>query len=292
MTIREAKSIVDRYEMKSVMSPDEEFLLIEAFNYIIDETRDSDYMIRLGGYYYEQKDFDLALKYYEMADSYGNPWAPEGLGYIWYYGRTGEVDYKKAFEYYSKASENGFLRSRMKIADMYRNGYYVEKDYDKYCELIEELYKLSMDGYGWDEANDIGFRLAKIRKEQGRTEEAIELLEDAKSYLASKLVDNPFFGDMNVMNWIVNDLYELTEIDKADLDLYDLYRLMKEPCEVVFRYSEDDYTVRATREDDGSVSVRFGDKWYRDIDEFFKKAEIDGERIPVLYPYIYALREA
>lgn len=292
MTIREAKSIVDRYEMKSVMSPDEEFLLIEAFNYIIDETRDSDYMIRLGGYYYEQKDFDLALKYYEMADSYGNPWAPEGLGYIWYYGRTGEVDYKKAFEYYSKASENGFLRSRMKIADMYRNGYYVEKDYDKYCELIEELYRLSMDGYGWDEANDIGFRLAKIRKEQGRTEEAIELLEDAKSYLASKLVDNPFFGDMNVMNWIVNDLYELTEIDKADLDLYDLYRLMKEPCEVVFRYSEDDYTVRATREDDGSVSVRFGDKWYRDIDEFFKKAEIDGERIPVLYPYIYALREA
>lgn len=292
MTIREAKSIVDRYEMKSVMSPDEEFLLIEAFNYIIDETRDSDYMIRLGGYYYEQKDFDLALKYYEMADSYGNPWAPEGLGYIWYYGRTGEVDYKKAFEYYSKASENGFLRSRMKIADMYRNGYYVEKDYDKYCELIEELYRLSMDGYGWDEANDIGFRLAKIRKEQGRTEEAIELLEDAKSYLASKLVDNPFFGDMNVMNWIVNDLYELTEIDKADLDLYDLYRLMKEPCEVVFRYSEDDYTVRATREDDGSVSVRFGDKWYRDIDEFFKKAEIDGERIPLLYPYIYALREA
>ena len=89
MTIREAKRIVDEYELKSVLSPDEEFILIEAFNYIIEEAKDPRYMVRLGGYYYEQKDFDLALKYYEMADSYGDGWAPEGLGYIWYYGRTG-----------------------------------------------------------------------------------------------------------------------------------------------------------------------------------------------------------
>ena len=111
MTIREAKDIVEKHELKSVLSPDEEFMLTEAFNYIIEETKDPRYMVRLVGYYYEQKNFDPALKYYEMADSYGDKWAPEGLGYIWCYGRTGEKDYEKAFNYYSKAAKNGFLRS-------------------------------------------------------------------------------------------------------------------------------------------------------------------------------------
>ena len=87
MTIREAENIVEELEYKSVLTDDEEFMLIEAFNYLIEQTKNSLWMIKLGGYYYGHKDFDLALKYYELADSYGNEWAPEGLGYIWYYGR-------------------------------------------------------------------------------------------------------------------------------------------------------------------------------------------------------------
>ena len=38
-----------------------------------------------GGYYYEQKHFDLELKYYEMAASMDHDAAYECLGYIWYY---------------------------------------------------------------------------------------------------------------------------------------------------------------------------------------------------------------
>ena len=62
---------------------DEEFLLTEAFDFLIEKTHDTRWMVGLGGYFYGQKKFDLALKYYEMADSYGDRWAPEGLGYIW-----------------------------------------------------------------------------------------------------------------------------------------------------------------------------------------------------------------
>ncbi len=80
MTIDEAKKIVDEYEYKSVLSEDEEFMLTEAMNYLIEKTKDTEWMVRLGGHYYEKKDFDLALKYYEMADSYGDSWAPEGAG--------------------------------------------------------------------------------------------------------------------------------------------------------------------------------------------------------------------
>lgn len=98
MTIPEAKDIINKYELKSILSPEEKFMMTEAFDFMIAETKGPRYMVRLGGYYYEQKKFDLALKYYEVADRFGEPWAPEGLGYIWYYGRTGEKDYEKAFK--------------------------------------------------------------------------------------------------------------------------------------------------------------------------------------------------
>ena len=290
MTISEAKKIIEKYEFKSVLSPEEEFMMTEAFDYLIDQTKDPQYMVRLGGYYYEQKNFDLALKYYEMADSFGDKWAPEGLGYIWYYGRTGEKDYEKAFRYYSRAAENGYIRSAMKVADMYKNGYYVEKDYEKYCELIEDLYNQVNDSFGWNVKNDIYIRLARIRKSQGRTEEAISLLLDARNYLRAKLQYDPFFGDLNVMKWTTEELYELIDIDLSDLGLYDLYYLMKEPCKVAFTYDGKTYEVEAVEEKDG-ISIRFGDKWYRSIDDFFLKATINGERVPVLQPLFYDFRK-
>ena len=112
---------------KSPLTEDEEFEYTEILAYLIEETKDTDYMVELGGFYYERRAFDKALKYYEMAYAYGNEWVSEGLGYIWYYGRTGEVDYEKAFRYYSKAAELGNLRSRIKVADMYKKRIFCRK---------------------------------------------------------------------------------------------------------------------------------------------------------------------
>lgn len=286
MTINEAREIVDKYEYKSVLSDDEEFMLIEAMDFLIEETKDPKWMVRLGGYYYDKKDFDLALKYYEMADSYGDEWAPEGLGYIWYYGRTGEKDYKKAFEYYTRAAKNGSLTSEMKIADMYKNGYYVEKDYDKYVDMIEKLYVKSRKIGGYGAKVDIFVRLARIRKEQGDNDEALRLLLDAKSMLADELEFNQFFGDLNVMKWLTEDMYTVTEFDRADFDLYDLYYLFREPVMVRFRYEGKEYEIEAVQEDEG-VAINFDGKWFKTVDDFFRKAELDGVRLPVLYYRLY-----
>jgi len=48
------------------------------------------------------------------------------------------------------------------------------------------------------------------------------------------------------------------------------------------------YIIEETK--DTRYMVRLGGRWYRDIDEFFKKAEKDGERIPVLYSEISAVK--
>ena len=47
MTIEEAEKIVDEYEFKSVTTPDEDFMLTEAMEFLIDKTKDTKWMVRL-----------------------------------------------------------------------------------------------------------------------------------------------------------------------------------------------------------------------------------------------------
>ena len=290
MTIKEARAIYNKYSYKSVLTDDEEFMMIEALEFLIEETKDTQWMVALGGYYYALREFDLALKYYEMADTYGDRWAPEGLGYIWYYGRTGEKDYEKAFKYYSKAASNGFLKSKIKVADMYKNGYGVKKDLDKYRKIIEEAYPLVEDSdFSGAPKSEIFTRLAGIRKEEGNTDEALRLYLEAKVFQARRISFNPFFGDLNIMKWLVEDIYTIIEPDMTDLDLYDLYHVLKTPVKIGFNYEGEEYIVESV-EENGRVHVKFGDKWYEDIDDFFKKATIDNERLPVLYYSLYAFK--
>ena len=145
MTIFEANKIRNNYYQLTNPTDDDRFLYTEALDFLISETKSPDVMVELGAFYYEQKRFDLALKYYELAAEYDNIYAISDLGYIWYYGRTGSIDYEKAFHYFDKARKMGDLVAAYKVADMYRNGYYVEKDPDKYKAIIEELYSQLQD---------------------------------------------------------------------------------------------------------------------------------------------------
>ena len=273
---------------KSPLTEDEEFEYTEILAYLIEETKDTDYMVELGGFYYERRVFDKALKYYEMAYAYGNEWVSEGLGYIWYYGRTGEVDYEKAFHYYSKAAELGNLRSRIKVADMYKNGYFVEKDYAKYTEIIEESKHLVENARYLNEPfPEIYTRLARIRKEQKRYEEAADLYLQAKNFLAERILYTHFFGDRNVMKWLTEDLYTIIPFNETDFDLFDLYYLLKTPVTVTFRYESRKYTVRSTETEEGTA-VEFAGRWFRTIDDFFAKAVINGKVLTDYYRDLYA----
>ena len=136
MTITESKRLVSDYYKISLPDEEDDFRFTEALGFIIETNRDPQAMMELGGWYYDKKIFDLALKYYEMAAEYKYEGAYVCLGYIWYYGRTGERDFEKAFKYYSLAADAGDYEAAYKVADMYKNGYYVEKDEEKYKSLI------------------------------------------------------------------------------------------------------------------------------------------------------------
>ncbi|MBR2751803.1 MAG: sel1 repeat family protein [Clostridiales bacterium] len=274
MDKKQARNIVERFYRKSNPTEDDNFVFTEALGFLIETEKDPRAMMELGGYYYELRNFDLALKYYNMAaeSDYEEAW--ECLGYVWYYGRTGTKDYKKAFEYFSKCMDKGNVVATYKVADMFKNGYYVEKDEEKYEKLIESLYPRVKNARNLGQSlPEVFTRLAKIRVKQGKKTEAVDLYLRAKDFLAQRISYNAFFGNLNIMNWLICDLYDLIEFDEDDFDFFDLYYLLKKPCVVQFYYARNKYTVEAQMEDENCV-IRFGDKWYRDVSDFIAKATI------------------
>ncbi len=287
MTILEAKRICSDYYYNTHPTDEDTFLYTEALRFLIEETKDADYMVELGGLYYESRQFDLALKYYELAAEYDNLYAISNLGYIWYYGRTGEKNYEKAFYYFDKARQMGDLVAAYKVADMYKNGYYVDKDYEKYKAIIEELYPKVQDAWHSNAPlPEVATRLARIYVEEGKTYAALTLYDQAVEFLAMRIQEHPFFGDLNIMKWTIEEIYKLREFDKEDMWLYDLYYLLISPVKVKFSFEDDAHEVEAV-EEDGAVVIRFDDKWFRTVDDFFQKAELDGELLTMRYEELY-----
>ena len=291
MTVREAREIVARFDgLDSPPSEEETFLFTEAMSFLIEKERRPADMMRLGGHYYAHRQFDLALKYYEMAAELDHEEADECLGYIWYYGRTGVRDFKKAFEYFSRMMERGHLVATYKVADMYRNGYYVEKNPAKYKEMIEALYPKVRDArYLHEPLPEVFTRLARIRVEEGRKEEAVTLYLHAKDFLAQRLSHNSFFGDLNIMEWLIDDLYAIREFDPDDFDFYDIYHLLKRPCRVSFRLDDKPLLLESAPEGD-ECRCAFEGRRYRARRDFFKNAVVDGRLLLSAYNELYGFR--
>lgn len=280
MTRDEARKIEKEFFEKSNPSEADEFLYIEAMDFLIETYNLPEDMMHLGGYYYDLRKFDLALKYYERAATYDYDVADECLGYIWYYGRTGEKDYKKAFEYYSRSMNRGNLVSAYKVADMYKNGYYVEADYSRYVKMIEDLYdKIRYTNQLFEPLPEIYTRLARIRKEQKCFQEAISLYLFAKRFLAQRISYNAFWGNLNIMKWLIDDLYSMRDFNNHNFDFFDLYYVLLTPHKVTFEFEDKTYCVESILEDE-NVVIHYEDKWYRDRDDFFAKAcAANGEKL-------------
>ena len=107
--------------------------LIEELFTAAYEAGNGDAMNDIGAQYYDgsrgfDQDFTKAVNCYKLAAAKGSRQAQENLGYCYYYGRNMPVDYEKAFHYFALGAFDGHLISLYKIGDMYRNGYYVEKN--------------------------------------------------------------------------------------------------------------------------------------------------------------------
>lgn len=253
-------------------------------------------MCELGWYYCSNKRFDLEIKYLEMAVEYGYIPAMEELGYMWYYGQHGEKDYDKAFYYFSKGAlddgTNSNLWCKCKLADMYRYGLSVEKDEDKYRQMIEEAYEKVKDPiYLNDPFPEVCIRLAGIRSEQGKQDEAVELLKRAKRFMAERLSKEAFWGHINVMGRIVRFLYKLTPFDESQADFYDLFYMTEKPGMYTVMRSNTKIKIEVIDEK-GEKAIGYDGKWYRSFEDFCQKAEFNRQKFTSIYDEFYDVEAA
>lgn len=113
MMINEARNIVDDYYGKDEHSPKEDDLFIRSMEYLIAEEKNPVDMMNLANFYFDLGNFEYALKYYEMAAACEYVPAYKMLASIWYYGRTGTKDRKKAHEYFLRLRNKG-----IEVADL------------------------------------------------------------------------------------------------------------------------------------------------------------------------------
>lgn len=284
--LENAKEIVDKYYQKKNPTKDDDYLFVEALNYILDQTGDPEYATELGGYYYGKKKFDLALKYYSIGAEGNNKYALNGLGYIYYYGRCGVVDYNLAFKYYEKASSLGVDEATMKLADMYRKGLGTKIDNSKANEILEMLYERLKDSdLVYSKYPEVVIRLSTEWINDNDFSKAIPELFRAKDFIKTRLVYNDFFGEFTNMEIIIDKIYQCIDFDKLDMDIYDIYYYFKNVGRVRFKYLNKEYCINSEL-DGNSVSIEFQSKWYHDVREFLMNAKIDGKRITSISYYI------
>lgn len=285
-----AKRFIDEYYDEEKHSETSLFLLRESLEYLYRSTLKAEYVLELGGTYYSDKEFDLAEHYYKIAVELGNINAVECLGYVYYYGRTGKPDYKKAFFCFKEVMEKtGDIEATYKVADMYRNGYYVEQNQEKYEEIIESLYPKVKDDKNLSSLlPEVFSRLGQIRIRQGRNKEARALFLQGREFLAQRMEYSSFFGEATTMRFLVQGLFEVADFDQEGRNLYDLYDLAKTPCRFSFSYEGDRYTVKINKEKN-SYPLLFDGKWFESPTDFYYRGTLDGKLIRSCYEDIYGI---
>lgn len=109
----------------------------------------------LGSLYYNgrtgRKDHSKAIRYYTLAEENGYRLAAENLAFCYYYGSGTTIDYEKAYYYFSKAALSDRYEAMYMLGDMFRYGYYVDKDPDmvrrSYIKA-EQLIRYNYDAIG------------------------------------------------------------------------------------------------------------------------------------------------
>ncbi len=225
---------------------------------------------------YEAGEFEKALKLCEEAEEAGFSSLARVHGDLLYYGRTGRAEPAKAAVFYREAAERHDLKALVRLSDMYRSGSGVRRDPPESFRLLEEAWTLSENCEDDTVRTDICTRLARMRKADGKTEEAVRLYLEARELLKKRIRSAGTFRDLTAMEWLVDDLR--TMYTPPGKDLFDLYYELQQPARVSFLYGGKEYEAESFAED-GDMKVMFNDRVYDSPGDFVNRAEAGGTRL-------------
>ena len=288
MNKAQAYKLIDKFYSNDNPSQEDEFIFVEAANYIIETENDANVMSSLGGFYYGKQKYALAEKYYLLADENGDEYASCGLGFIYYYGRNGERDFSKAFYYYNKSMGFGNMESAMKIADMYHNGFGVEKNEAKYKEILESIFNRIKDTDRlFDPYPEVAHRLSDIYISERKIDITKPMLTKAKSFITQRIRYSPFWGNFIVCKRVIELYYKVFPFDKDNLFLsfFDFFHLFKSPHKVKCIYNGKEYLIESFF-DEGAMRVKCNNVLYKSTEDFLTNAMFENKHVYIIeYDY-------
>jgi len=102
----------------------------------------------LGAMYYDgegiKQDFSEALKWFRKSAEQGNADAQNSLGHMYFFGDGVTENHSEAVKWYRKSAEQGNKYAQKNLGEMYEKGYGVTQNYDK---AIEWYQKSADQGY-------------------------------------------------------------------------------------------------------------------------------------------------
>lgn len=130
----------------------------------------SEEQYQMGKKYFEQQDYDEAIKWIRKAAERGNPKGLTGLGVMYEYGQGVPQDYAEAVKWYRKAAEQGDANGQNSLGDMYYNGHGVKKSYTEAIKWFRkaaeqgDAYGQYSLGYMYENAEGIYKDISKARE--------------------------------------------------------------------------------------------------------------------------------
>ena len=293
MNVEEAKWQLENLCMNPVEAETDEetgFIIDELCRYIYEETKDTAYLLMRSGAI-QKKNPELAKKIYELAIKSGDEHACLYLANIYYKGLLGKTDYEKAFEYYSRAAlckdkgtgtfDNPIMsvnkEARLMLAKMYKNGYFVQRNQEKYEELVDEVYEEIKDLQWHDIRYACLIAKGKLELERGNIEQGIKLLFKGRGELCSMFAcsqDSEMIDELIDVN---EAIYEQIDFDLNSLEAADLSELLKFPVKVSFRYDRKKHVINVIKEKDGLL-IEFEKQHFRSAKDLILTA-VMGEKM-------------
>ncbi len=98
-----------------------------------------------------EQNTEEAVRWYQKAAENDDPLGNESIGEVYYLGIYAPIDYRKAYEYFTKDAGTKTFNTRYHLGEMYRQGLYVNKDSAKACEYYTNIVEEKIDRYGLDD---------------------------------------------------------------------------------------------------------------------------------------------
>lgn len=162
---------------------------------------------------------DDAERLFELTE---DPMYANTLGYIYYYGRVngGKAEYEKALPYFVFGAANGVHESIYKLADMYRNGYAVQKSEKTAYSMISRLYDELLAEFekGDDEGSfaDVALRRGSMVLHGAGTVQdtwtSLHYLLAAEYAIQRRMKEYNFYGDKTVCSHIKECIAEAKKL--------------------------------------------------------------------------------